>query len=262
MPIRRECKICSKIFHVPPSRLRASSCNFCSSKCRAKAWEGKGNPHWKGGLVDRACELCNKAFQVKAKQVRNGWGKFCSRSCARIAYGKIKTKLAFEQRIVKCCIVCGGEFRLKPSHAKKRGKYCSYDCMGVDYKERLIQDKNPNYRHGESGTLDYINKMSKKWRNNNKDKIKITNRNTKAKRNKAEGKHTQADINFLYLFQKGKCIACRISLKGGYHVDHIQPIALGSSNYKTNLQLLCPPCNLNKRAKDPIVFMQSKGFLL
>jgi hypothetical protein len=29
-----------------------------------------------------------------------------------------------------------------------------------------------------------------------------------------------------------------------------------------NVQLLCATCNLNKNAKDPIDFMQSRGFLL
>lgn len=48
----------------------------------------------------------------------------------------------------------------------------------------------------------------------------------------------------------------------GYHVDHIQPLALGGSNDKTNLQLLCPTCNTKKSAKHPIDFMQSRGLLL
>jgi hypothetical protein len=34
------------------------------------------------------------------------------------------------------------------------------------------------------------------------------------------------------------------------------------TNDKYNLQLLCAPCNLSKRAKDPIEFNQSLGLLL
>lgn len=41
-----------------------------------------------------------------------------------------------------------------------------------------------------------------------------------------------------------------------------KPLARGGTNQRTNLQLLCPPCNLSKSAKDPIDFMQSRGFLL
>lgn len=223
---------------------------------------GANNPNWKGGLVPRICQICGKGFKVKAKVVRNGYGNYCSRICVNACNGKKIAQAAFKKRVLKYCIVCKKEIRVKPSHAKIEGTYCSKDCMSIDYRSRMAQDRNPNYRHGEAGTIAYERKMAKKWRDNNKDKIRVTNRNTKARRNKAKGKHTKADIDFLHLFQKKKCIVCQVSLTKKYHVDHIQPIALGGSNYKTNLQLLCPPCNLNKKAQDPIVFMQSKGFLL
>ena len=41
-----------------------------------------------------------------------------------------------------------------------------------------------------------------------------------------------------------------------------KPLALGGSNDKANLQLLCPTCNAKKSAKHPIDFMQSRGLLL
>jgi 5-methylcytosine-specific restriction endonuclease McrA len=70
-------------------------------------------------------------------------------------------------------------------------------------------------------------------------------------------------VEFLMKAQRSICPACRATLaKGNYHLDHIKPLARGGTNHQTNLQLLCPPCNLSKSAKDPIDFMQSKGFLL
>ena len=56
--------------------------------------------------------------------------------------------------------------------------------------------------------------------------------------------------------------ACTVSIADGYHVDHIQPLALGGSNDKANLQLLCPTCNLRKSAKHPVDFMRETGRLL
>lgn len=63
--------------------------------------------------------------------------------------------------------------------------------------------------------------------------------------------------------QKWKCAVCSGGLKKvGYHKDHIVPLSAGGTHVPTNIQLLCPPCNLSKGAKDPIDFMQSKGKLL
>ncbi len=76
------------------------------------------------------------------------------------------------------------------------------------------------------------------------------------------GTHSPQDIKNLLSMQKSKCACCRKSIKGGYHADHIVPIALGGTNNKENIQLLCPTCNLSKGAKDPIAFMQKQGNLL
>lgn len=76
------------------------------------------------------------------------------------------------------------------------------------------------------------------------------------------GKHTAADIKRLFRLQRGKCACCRVSIADGYHVDHIQPLVLGGSNDKANLQLLCPTCNLRKGAKPPERWAAENGRLL
>ena len=78
----------------------------------------------------------------------------------------------------------------------------------------------------------------------------------------AKERHTATDIIDLLAAQKWKCAACRKSLKDGYHVDHVVPLARGGGNGKSNLQMLCPKCNMTKSARDPVEFMQSLGFLL
>jgi len=45
-------------------------------------------------------------------------------------------------------------------------------------------------------------------------------------------------------------------------MDHIVPLAKGGKNIDSNIQLTCPKCNLEKNSKDPIEFMQSRGYLL
>jgi 5-methylcytosine-specific restriction endonuclease McrA len=80
---------------------------------------------------------------------------------------------------------------------------------------------------------------------------------------KAAGGELPVDIVVRLLeLQKGKCACCAKPLKGVYHLDHIMPISRGGENTERNVQLLLPQCNLQKNAKDPIDFMQSRGFLL
>jgi 5-methylcytosine-specific restriction endonuclease McrA len=86
--------------------------------------------------------------------------------------------------------------------------------------------------------------------------------NYQALRRGAEGSHSREEIWELYASQKGKCVYCRASLKDGYHADHIQPVSKGGSNWITNIQLTCGPCNIRKHATDPIEFAQRLGRLL
>lgn len=116
-----------------------------------------------------------------------------------------------------------------------------------------------------------------KWYRENKEKAKAGNlararanpevfaaycRNRRTKLKEAGGKHTASDVLFLLKKQGKKCAYCRVKLDGDYHVDHVMPIALGGSNYRRNLQILCEPCNLSKGAKHPIKFAQELGMLL
>lgn len=86
----------------------------------------------------------------------------------------------------------------------------------------------------------------------------------RTRKTKAGGSHTAEQITALYQRQKGKCAepTCRVRLNGRYHKDHIMPVALGGGSEIGNIQLLCEPCNLAKRAKHPIDWAQQMGRLL
>lgn len=73
---------------------------------------------------------------------------------------------------------------------------------------------------------------------------------------------TPADVATLLKSQRGKCATCRCGIAAGYEIDHIEPISRGGTNHRLNFQLLCRTCNRTKGAKDPIAFMQQRGFLL
>lgn len=106
-----------------------------------------------------------------------------------------------------------------------------------------------------------INKM-KLYRMSNPEYSKINNNKRRAAKVKSGGSHTIYDIKQLFKLQKMKCACCKVSIKNGYHADHIIPLSKGGSNSKENIQLLCAPCNLKKSAKHPVDFMQEMGFLI
>lgn len=80
----------------------------------------------------------------------------------------------------------------------------------------------------------------------------------------AGGSFQRHHVEALLKRQRGRCAnpACRITLKPGYHVDHVIPLKLGGSNSHRNIQLLCPLCNLRKGAEHPVAFAQRNGLLL
>lgn len=105
-----------------------------------------------------------------------------------------------------------------------------------------------------------------KYRSENRHIASANERKRRARLAGAEGSHTHEDIDRIFKMQRGACVYCKVRLNksggGKMHVDHIQPISKGGSNWPHNLQLLCPRCNLTKRATDPFVFAQRRGMLV
>lgn len=91
-------------------------------------------------------------------------------------------------------------------------------------------------------------------------------RNRKAMEKAAIGKLSHGIRKTLYAAQRGKCPVCQsaLILEGWkkYHIDHVIPLSAGGTNTDDNVQLLCFDCNVSKGKKDPVIFMQSRGFLL
>lgn len=106
----------------------------------------------------------------------------------------------------------------------------------------------------------------RKYRSLNSEALSAARSRRRAANKNAEGTHTAADIKAIFEKQNGLCANCETKLfksgKQKYHVDHIMPLKLGGSNWPSNLQCLCPDCNLRKNAKHPIDWANENGRLL
>lgn len=100
------------------------------------------------------------------------------------------------------------------------------------------------------------------WKKDNKDKVRAYGDRRRAKKNETSGEYSSDDIHEIKKLQKYKCAYCPKSIRKKYHVDHIIPLAKGGSNYRKNIQVTCPKCNLKKNSKDPIDYAQQIGKLL
>lgn len=104
---------------------------------------------------------------------------------------------------------------------------------------------------------------SKVYRQSNPDKYAIYARTRRARAKSVGGTHTKADIVEIFKMQGGRCAYCRADvLFDQKRVDHIIPIARGGHNGRSNLQILCEPCNVRKSAIDPVEYARRTGRLI
>lgn len=123
---------------------------------------------------------------------------------------------------------------------------------------RIAAYRAEHYIRNQARAVEYATE----WAKANPNSRRVVEAARRARKNSSVGKFTASDLSQIVEAQKWKCACCKCSIKGGYHADHIDPLARGGSNDKYNIQALCPTCNMNKKAKDPYVFMQSRGYLL
>lgn len=114
----------------------------------------------------------------------------------------------------------------------------------------------------EARNKDAVRKAKREWKRKNPEGVRAYVRKRTAMRYGCEGHHTQKDIHSILVAQRWKCANCRVSIRKKRHIDHIVPLSRGGSNNKSNLQGLCPACNMKKSARDPIEFAQMMGKLL
>jgi 5-methylcytosine-specific restriction endonuclease McrA len=106
-------------------------------------------------------------------------------------------------------------------------RYCK------ENKEKLREDHRA-YRQTENGKL--VKRISSQKR-------------YALKKSTEDGSVTKEAITNMMESQEYKCVLCSTSIKDKYHVDHIKPLAKEGEHTISNIQLLCPHCNISKSDK-------------
>jgi 5-methylcytosine-specific restriction endonuclease McrA len=144
-------------------------------------------------------------------------------------------------------VIAREKARLAKAYADNR------DALLAKRKARYAADKPKalsKNREWREANLEQHRALCRQWAKDHPEAMRAISAKRRALKNGAEGAYTADDVAEMLASQEGKCNACQAPL-AAFHVDHKRPLSRGGSNWPSNLQLLCPPCNLSKGDKTP-----------
>lgn len=232
--LHRKCGHCCIDMWLPPSK--ADAYKMCGPVCNKAAVEAKAQNR------TRPCATCSALFTPRDYQLRHGGGTVCSQKCNVAFHRAGNTPESLEKRIAAMAAVRqAGAWTILSGEANPRWK----GGLKATIKRRVQSGKNAEYL--------------RRYRYANPDRVRGY---CKRRRGLVFPALPTGCIAKIKKMQRGKCAYCKTSVAKTFHVDHIKPLTLGGEHKPRNIQILCPPCNLSKSARDPIVHMQSLGRLL
>lgn len=88
----------------------------------------------------------------------------------------------------------------------------------------------------------------RRWRARHPETRSVRANRYWARKQAAEGDYTPEEWAALCEKYDNHCLACGVKTK--VHADHIVPLSKGGSNWISNIQPLCKPCNTSKKDKE------------
>lgn len=128
-------------------------------------------------------------------------------------------------------------------------------CKKIKHKEWVIKNPSTANRIGRERGKRVTAKIQYNRSQGVELPIEFYNRkfrlkNRTARKKGAVGKYARNDVDMMLSRQHEVCAAkCGTLIVNSFHVDHKVPIIRGGSNWPSNLQLLCQPCNNSKGAR-------------
>jgi 5-methylcytosine-specific restriction endonuclease McrA len=245
-------------------------CTDCGTEKPLSLFSSAGQ----GGRLRPQCKPCTREREKSQIAARRAAEGLCpaTRVCSKCQQEKSLTTEFFKKResgafgFTSECKKCLGARNLKWSKTEA-GR-----ANAKRYRDAHPEKHRESARRYVAANRDKCNEYARAYRLKNIERARELARQfakrAKAKRTayrhmrRAAGEFSYEVVSELRELQKNKCATCRKPFTSLVEVDHIIPIALGGTNAKHNLQLLCRFCNRSKGAKHPVDFMQSMGYLL
>ena len=130
-------------------------------------------------------------------------------------------------------------------------------ALRTEEKERryreLKERRNMEHEKRRAGAKERAAQTKKIYWLRHPDRKREKKQRFRARRRNQLGVVSRDIIPRLLASQLYRCVACGTDIHPPqpYHLDHIFPIARGGMHDDSNLQCLCPPCNISKGAKLP-----------
>jgi len=132
----------------------------------------------------------------------------------------------------------------------------------IEYHKQNAEKINARSREWEAGNKERAAAAKKAWKAANPDAVRAHKQRRRERAKLVGGSLSGSIIPRLRVLQKERCAICYQPLCGDEHLDHIVPLSLGGTNEDFNVQLTHGRCNMQKHAKHPVDFMQTRGKLL
>lgn len=153
--------------------------------------------------------------------------------------------------------------KVKQHYVKSREKNIDkIKARGAKYRAENVEKEKARCAKYRAANPEKRKETSDKYRATHVEECRLIVHNRNARKRENGCTLTRGLTSRLFKLQRGKCPCCGKPLGKDYHIDHKKPLALGGQNVDSNIQLLRAICNMQKGAKDPVDFMQSRGFLL
>lgn len=249
-----------------PDRIISKACTSCGTE-KAFAEFYKRNAS-KDGLMP-ICKPCSAAKNATWAKENSERKKAASAAWGHEKRAKLKAAKDAWREENQEKLAAEKDARAKARKAKKLTQATNWQAANPDRRKAITatyRAANPQKTKAAvaasvAAKPEKYKAMTAAYRAANRDAYRAHKQNRRAKES-SSGVLSKGIASRLFMLQKGKCPCCAQPLGDDYHLDHKMPLALGGENTDENMQLLRATCNLQKHAKHPVDFMQSRGFLL